>query len=34
MKAIQVRSTARPEVLELREVPDPITQAEKALVRV
>jgi hypothetical protein len=34
MKPIQVRSTARPEVLELREISDPIPQAGEALVRV
>lgn len=34
MKAIQVRSTGGPEVLELRDVPDPIPQAGEALVRI
>ena len=34
MKAIQVRSTGGPEVLELRELPDPMPQAGEALVRV
>ena len=34
MKAIQVRSTGGPEVLELRELPDLVPQAEEVLVRV
>jgi NADPH2:quinone reductase len=34
MKAIQVRSSGGPEVLELRELPDPVPQAGEALVRV
>ena len=34
MKAIQVRATGGPEVLELRELPDPVPQAGEALVRV
>lgn len=34
MKVIQVRSTGGPEVLELRDVPDPVPQAGEALVRV
>lgn len=34
MKAIQVRSTGGPEVLELREVSDPVPHAGEALVRV
>lgn len=34
MKAIQVRSTGGPEVLELLDVPDPAPGAGEALVRV
>lgn len=34
MKAIQVRSTGGPEVLELRDVPDPMPQEGEVLVRV
>jgi NADPH:quinone reductase len=34
MKAIQVRSTGGPEVLELRALPDPVPQTEEVLVRV
>lgn len=34
MKAIQVRSTGGPEVLELRELPDPVPQEGEVLVRV
>jgi NADPH:quinone reductase len=34
MKAIQVRTTGGPEVLELRELPDPVPQAGELLVRV
>jgi NADPH:quinone reductase len=34
MRAIQVRSTGGPEVLELRELPDPVPQAGEVLVRV
>src|ERR1700755_1726809 len=34
MKAIQIRSTGGPEVLELRELPDLVPQAEEVLVRV
>ena len=34
MKAIQVRSTGGPEVLELRDVPDPVPQAGEALDRI
>jgi NADPH:quinone reductase len=34
MKAIQVRKTGGPEVLECRDVPDPVPQAGEALVRV
>jgi NADPH:quinone reductase len=34
MKAIQVQSTGGPEVLVLRELPDPVPQAGEALVRV
>lgn len=34
MKAIQVRSTGGPEVLELRDLPDPVPQAGEVLVRV
>ena len=33
MKAIQVRSTGGPEVLELRELPDPAPKASEVLVR-
>jgi NADPH:quinone reductase len=33
MKAIQVRSTGGPEVLELRELPDPVPQPGEVLVR-
>jgi Alcohol dehydrogenase GroES-like domain/Carboxylesterase family len=34
VKAIQVRTVGGPEVLELRDVPDPVPQAGQALVRV
>jgi NADPH:quinone reductase len=34
MKAIQVRSTGGLEVLELRELPDPVPQSEEVLIRV
>jgi NADPH2:quinone reductase len=34
MKAIQVRATGGPEVLELRELPDPVPLAGEALIRV
>jgi NADPH2:quinone reductase len=34
MKAIQVRTVGGPEVLECRDVPDPVPQAGQALVRV
>jgi NADPH:quinone reductase len=34
MKAIQVQSTGGPEVLTLREVPDPVPQAGEALIRI
>src|ERR1700728_3187445 len=34
MKAIQVHKTGGPEVLELRELPDPIPHVGEALVRV
>jgi NADPH2:quinone reductase len=34
MKAIQVRTVGGPEVLEFRDVPDPVPQAGQALVRV
>jgi NADPH:quinone reductase len=34
MKAIQVRMVGGPEVLEWRDVPDPVPQAAEALVRV
>jgi len=34
MKAIQVRKTGGPEVLEFRDVPDPVPQAGQVLVRV
>jgi NADPH2:quinone reductase len=34
MKVIQVRSTGGPEVLELRDLPDPVPQAGEALIRV
>ena len=34
MRAVQVRSTGGPEVLELRTLPDPVPQAGEVLVRV
>src|SRR5580692_5261521 len=34
MKAIQVLKTGGPEVLEFREIPDPVPQVGEALVRV
>jgi NADPH2:quinone reductase len=34
MRGIQVQSTGGPEVLELRELPDPVPQAREVLVRV
>ena len=34
MKAIQVRATGGPEVLELRELPDPVPGQGEALIRV
>lgn len=34
MKAIQVRATGGPEVLELRELPDPVPHSGEALIRV
>jgi NADPH:quinone reductase len=34
LKAIQVRTVGSPEVLEVREVPDPVPQAGEALIRV
>ncbi len=34
MKAIQVRATGGPEVLELRELPDPVPGRGEALIRV